>query len=160
MKNNTEEPHRFKLLEHFVAPIVVGLVVLVGQFFIQPFIAQRQEILTAGWQAKRNCYIQAVNLVNQKFASMKWDGPDAANVEYKKSNPPTSEELNKCYTELILFSENKEIIRIYLACFGILPEMRPIKQEYRIKLLELMRKDLKFKAMHIEPDLVKFIVIP
>jgi hypothetical protein len=69
-------------------------------------------------------------------------------------------DVNKCYTELLLFSENKEIIRTYLACFGILPELRPIQQSYRIKLLDLMREDLKFEAMHIEPDLVKFIVIP
>ena len=158
-KKNTNRDGK-SVYEYLVAPIVVGLVVLIGQFFLQPVTAQRQAMLIERWQAKRNSYIQAVNMVNQKYASMEWHGPDAVTEEYKKGNPPTAEAINQCYSELLLYSENKEILRTYLACFGILPEMNPIQQAYRIKLLELMRNDLKFEAINIEPDLVKFIVIP
>jgi hypothetical protein len=91
---------------------------------------------------------------------MKWEGKDAVNVEYAKSSPPIAEEVNKCYDELLLFSENKEIIRSYLACFGILPDMRPIQASYRIQLIGLMRNDLQFEGIDIQPDLVKFVVIP
>ena len=157
-KHNNKEGK--SVYEYLVAPIVVGLVVLVGQFVLQPKIAQRQEALTERWKAKRNCYVKAKNLVNQKFASMKWEGKDAVNVEYAKSSPPIAEEVNKCYDELLLFSENKEIIRSYLACFGILPDMRPIQASYRIQLIGLMRNDLQFEGIDIQPDLVKFVVIP
>src|ERR1039457_4148319 len=96
-KNNNKEGK--SVYEYLVAPIVVGLVVLVGQFVLQPKIAQRQEALTERWKAKRDCYVKAMNLVNQKFASMKWEGKDAVNVEYAKSSPPIAEEVNKCYDE-------------------------------------------------------------
>ena len=157
-KNSNKEDK--SVYEYLVAPIIVGLVVLVGQFVLQPKIAQRQEALTERWKAKRDCYIKAMNLVNQKFASMKWEGKDAAKIEYAKSNPPIAEEVNECYDELLLFSENKEIIRNYLACFGVLPDMRPIQASYRIQMIGLMRNDLQFEEIDIQPDLVKFFVIP
>jgi len=91
---------------------------------------------------------------------MKWVGKDAAKVEYAASNPPTAEEVNECYDELLLFSENKEIIRNYLACFGVLTDMKPIQPSYRIQMIALMRSDLQFEGIDIPPDLVKFVVIP
>jgi hypothetical protein len=57
---NTNKKEGKSVYEYLVAPIVVGLVVLIGQFVLQPKIAQRQEALTERWIAKRDCYIKPI----------------------------------------------------------------------------------------------------
>ena len=145
-------------IEPVLSPIIVGVVLLLGQFLIQPRIAAREHFNKAKWDAKREVYAKAIKLVNQKFASIgSWEGPDVPpNIRsIPVGEPPSREELNQCYAELALFS-SRSILRAFLGCFGT--PASPIKPEHRMELIRLMRADLGLGQTDIRPDDVWFFV--
>lgn len=139
-------------------PIITGLVLLGGQFVIQPRIAAREHFNKAKWDAKRGVYAKAIKLVNQKFASIgTWEGPDVPPSirSMPVGEPPSREELNQCYAELALYS-SRSILRAFLGCFGTPPG--PIKPEHRMELIRLMRADLGLGQTDIRSEDVWFFV--
>jgi len=56
---------KFSFLRDLLSPVLVGVVVLLGQWVIQPLIAQKAELL----KAKQEAYWEAVCLVNQFYRS-------------------------------------------------------------------------------------------
>ena len=152
------EKNKKFLFEHFIGPAVVGLVVLFGQFFIQPSIASKEHAQTHHWEAKRDCYVRCINLVNKKFLSLMWIGKDAS-LPYPLGAPPSAEEVNQTYAELSLFSEDHEILKLFIKCFGQSSEKK-IEQNDRIQLILAMRKDLGFGKIQIKDEDVKLFVVP
>ena len=143
-------------IEHLIGPAVVGIVVLLGQLLIQPLIQSKAE----RWNAKRTAYLAALKVVNQKYDSMPWYGPDAPSRSVPLQEPPPSAEVNNSYTELMLYSDNNDLITKYLDCFGVRNTNEPIHMATRNELINLMRRDLGFRAVDIRPENVKFIKIP
>ncbi len=150
----------WRIAKLFAAPAIMAVFVLAGQLLVNPVIAEKTVRRTQRWESKSRVYVDAIKLVNQKFNSIRWHGPNAVDVEYKLGKPPSSADINNTYTRLALFTDNKDIIRYYLACFGTLVEERPIKQEHRITLITLMREDLGFEDIALNKELVKFVVVP
>src|SRR5688572_1494305 len=144
--------------EHLIGPLAVGLIVLAGQFFLQPMIAFKEHSKTHHWEAKRDCYVKCINLVNKKFLSLMWLGEDAK-LPYPLGTPPTAEEVNQCYAELSLFSENHDALKLFIRCFGQSLD-KTIKQDDRIQLIHALRKDLGFNQIVINPEDVKPFVVP
>jgi hypothetical protein len=144
--------------EHLVGPLVVGLVVLIGQFFLQPQIAVREHSQTHHWEAKRDCYVKCLNLVNKKFLSLMWLG-EHSQLPYPLGTPPTAEEVNQCYAELSLFAESGDSIRLFIKCFGQSSD-KTIKLDDRVQLIHAMRKDLGFDPIVLNPEDVKLFVVP
>ena len=160
MKINKENGNSSPWLQHIVGPIVVGLVVLLGQFFIQPKITERGQARTEHWEAKRESYVKCLNLVNKKFLSITWQGKDGVDTTpHSLGAPPTIEEANQCYAELSLFTTDTEVLSLFIKCFGESTD-RKVEQQDRIRLIQAMRKDLGFEQMQFNPELVKLFVLP
>jgi len=129
-------------LQFLAFPVATALIVLLGQFVIQPKIAARGHFEQTKWDARRQLYVRALELVNQKFASISaWSGADVPSGagEIPPSPVPSRDEVNQVYAELALFSSVK-IMRSFLACFGLPPGS--ITAESRLSLIQEMREDL------------------
>lgn len=147
-------------LQYLLFPIVVGLVVLLGQFLIQPRIAARQHLDKTRWDARREVYAKALGLVNRKFASVSgWHGQSvpAAAAEIAAGPAPTREAVNDVYSELALFS-SPEILRAFLACFGM--PNGPITGGARFNLIKLMRADLGLGPVDFDETTIQFFLKP
>lgn len=144
-------------LTELVYPIITGLVLLGGQFLIQPRIAAREHFDRAKWDAKREMFSKAIALVNQKFGSIgDWQGSDVpSNVDTAVAgDPPSREEVNQCYAELALYS-SRIIVRAFMACFG-----HTITATHRMNLIAVMRKDLGFGDSDLHPEDAWFVLKP
>ncbi len=136
-------------VQYVAFPTLTALIVLVGQFVVQPRIAARGHFQQAKWDARRQLYVRALELVNQKYASTRWAGPDVPTsaTEIALSAPPSRDHVNQVYAELALYS-SVTIMRAYLACFGMPPGS--ITVEARLKLVQEMRRDLGLEASDLD----------
>jgi hypothetical protein len=139
-----------------IFPIVTGLVLLGGQFVIQPRIAAREHFNRAKWDAKRDMYKRTISVVNEKFSSIdQWVGkdvpPDAATIT--PSEPPSAVDVNQCYAELAIYS-NRDVLRAFIQCFT------DPNAATRTQLLGLMRQDLGLGSTDIDEDDTWFVLEP
>ncbi|OYD13990.1 hypothetical protein CH333_09270 [candidate division WOR-3 bacterium JGI_Cruoil_03_44_89] len=137
------------IFEKLIIPVIVGLVVLLGQFFIQPRIAKRTVQQQEHWNAKQVAYNRAIKLVNQRFGSAKWTGPAVPSNYTPFSTRPVLKELNNCYTELCLVAENREIPKLFGKIF-----LQTSSAADRGELISLMRRDLYGASTAIPSDSV------
>lgn len=124
------------LVEWFLAPIMVGLVVLLGQYWLQPKITEKEQIKTQKIQEKKEVYIEAAILINQLWSSINWSGKSGGGVE------PIPERVNNCAARLLLVSETKEVPVAFLSLFQKSTVNNALKSEDRIAFLNLLRKDM------------------
>ncbi len=125
--------------------------VLVGQFFLQPLIAQKTLAREELWRSKLNAYVEAIEIVNQKFLSATWSGPDFSGKSYTTGEPPTSEKVNNAYAKLALLSDDPSVPHAYLACIEAYPSERPVGLNHRTKFITLCRKDLGTTDLNLDP---------
>jgi hypothetical protein len=147
------------MLQFLVFPVATALIVLLGQFVIQPKIAARGHFEQTKWDARRQLYVRALELVNQKFASVSWSGSDVptAAATAPLSPPPSRDQVNQVYAELALFS-SVVVMRSFLACFGLPPGS--LTAAGRLTLIQEMRNDLGLaKSDLLESDTFFFVKV-
>src|SRR5690349_9886945 len=138
------------MIQYFVSPIVVGFVVLLGQLFVQPYIAERSLARQELWRSKFNAYVEAIEVVNQKFLSLDWKAPGVTST-YTRGEPPTDEKVNNAYAKLALLAGDPKVPHAYLACFGVYPAETPVKTDNRTDFIALCRKDLGSTSPDLDP---------
>ena len=62
------------VMEKFLGSTLMGILVLAGQFIIQPRIAEISFIKQEIWKQKLDVYSETIELLNQYFASRRWCG--------------------------------------------------------------------------------------
>lgn len=125
------------VFEKLVAPVIAGLVLLIGQFLIRLRVAKSNVQHQGHWMAKQVAYKKAMDIINQQLGSAKWSGPDVPNNYTPFSARPDPKKLNDCYAELCLVTENKEIPKLFVKIFS-----ETSSAADRGELISLMRKDL------------------
>jgi len=99
-----------KLLESLIVPVVVAIIMLIGQFFLHPIIQEKITSKSELWLEKKEAFTDAINIVAKQFNS------DL--VETDKHIPtkdkPTLEEINNILSQLYMFSENDEIPKKFI----------------------------------------------
>lgn len=144
---------------NLIAPLVVGIIVLLGQSLLQPYVAEKVQSKTQRWDAKREAFISALSVVDQQFAAHPFTlGPDIANEPALSGAEPSAEALNTAYRALVLYANDRRIIDAYIGCLGVRKGQDQVWHQERIQLVELMRKELGFDALNLKPDDVRFFV--
>ena len=87
-----------------IGPIIIALIVIGAQFIIQPLMQQRITAQIELWLQKKQVYIKTIELIDKRFDSMKFKDSEP------KRNPPTTDEINNVYRQLLFFCDNGEIL--------------------------------------------------
>jgi len=125
-----------RFIESIIGPSIVGLVVLLGQFCIQPLIEERQFQKKELLRLKQASYIEAITILNEYSHLIRID---------KAKNPSDDDQANNVMAKLVLLSDDKQISESF---WGILfykkKENDNFKDlfEYREALIRLMRQDI------------------
>ena len=137
------------LFEHLIAPLIIGIVVLFGQFLLQPAIQERAASRTDLWAQKRDAYIDAIALVDKKYDSLSFGTP------VRTGPAPTDSEINEIYGRLAMTADNTEIITMFQRF------MDAASQDYhspanRGKFILLLRSDLGQPSTGLRPEEVTY----
>ena len=112
---------------------------------------------------KIDIYYEALTIVNKYLASQEWKGEDnlpPLKLRNTGTTQPTEMEINNCFSKLCLYTENKEILLLYLDFF----DKRRNDNPTTVKLANftsLLRKDLGYENSFLDPkkDEYKWIFI-
>jgi hypothetical protein len=153
-----EDSHT-KWIVHLVAPLVVGIIVLLGQSLLQPWVSETIHARTERWNAKRSAFAQALAVVNKQLAAHPFNvGPDTANGPVQAAMEPDPSEINSAYDNLVLLADNRDIVDAFLGCFGAREGQTMVWHNERVRLWGLMRAELGFKPIDLKPEDVRFWV--
>ncbi len=153
----TKDKESIGTFQYFIAPLIVGIVILLGQSLVQPYVAEKINAKTKRWDAKQNAFLEALLVVDQQITAYPFNiGPDVPNTPAQKGEPPNANDINKAYEKLILFAEDRNIVEAFLGCFGARPGQKFVWHEDRVRLMQLMRKELGFDQIDINNEDVKF----
>ena len=147
------------LIAPLVTGIVVGLVMLGGQFLVQPRIAERTQSRTEGWNERRDIFLRATELAIQQFESLQMMSPKPGipSIPSKLREPPSAEQINRVYYELVLVARSSRTIQAFL---NVIPEMNKNKRVTLGDMLEFIyaaRGELGFEEMRLKNDQVFFL---
>jgi len=129
---DTQKPKGGFWLQYFVAPVIVGLLIFILQFFLQPSLEKKKTIEKELWLEKKEAFIKSIQLVDQKFETLKFNENDTLNIEFKNF-----EEVNTTYVKLLLLSENQDIPKEFWKFFdNRIKEFSPAQRGEYILLLK------------------------
>ena len=132
-------------LQHLIGPtatgILVGIIVLVGQFFINPVIAHKEAQRAELQRAKQEVYLAAVDLVDRFYLSLPWKTTDGQAMNLQLGLRPSREEINQCYAKLILVEDDNSVSDAFLSCFGH-GSVQGFSVAFRDAMVNQMRRDL------------------
>ena len=125
--------------------IIVALVVIVAQFFIQPAMQRKVTSQSELWLHKKDVYIKTIELVDKRFDSMEFKDAKPIN------EPPTSKEINSIYRQLLVFCDDDKILTDFEKIMNISVEGY-CSPANRGKFIKLLRKDLGKSKLSIIDD--------
>jgi hypothetical protein len=106
---NTEPSKDSNWLKNLLGAVIVGLIVLIGQIFVNPIIARGVKIQESILEQRYAACDKAINILQRRFASAALTGPNAP-ANYKPSeSSPTQLEINVVYTLLSLYCTNSSV---------------------------------------------------
>jgi len=137
------------IFKYLCGPIIVGIIMLVAQFFLQPLIQEKIKAQEELWLHKKQVYIKAIELVDKRFDSMIFGNSEPIAKE------PTTKEINDVFRDLLMVCDNEKIIISFSKFMDISVEgyCCPINRGAFIKLL---RKDLGKSTLTIEDDKIPY----
>ena len=128
------------IFEKLIAPIIVGVVVLLGQWLIQPMIGEATSQKVELLNTKQVVYLDALKLLDRLYLSFSWEDEIGKPTNPKLGERPKCEEFNQCFARLLLVEDNKAVSDQFLCCCGY--TYTNISGTYRKDLINLMRRDL------------------
>lgn len=138
------------IFQHLIAPVIVGVVVICGQFVVQPSIQERVASRTDLSMQKRELYIDALALVDKKYDSLSWPNASAPGAA------PTDAEINKIYRELLLVADDAAIIRMFREFMDTSSDDGYHSAANRGEFLLLMRSDLNQPSTNLAPGEIPY----
>jgi hypothetical protein len=158
MNHRTDDTPKKSFLREILVGIVVGIAVLVGQYFIQPRITEQETIRNFRLDEKRESYFQAITLVDQLWGSITWEKDGKASPA-KKTIPPSANVVNDCAAKLYLVSNDKEVPIAFMSLFQHSMTNNQLDSGDRIKFFQLLEKDLFGKETSgVDADNLPFMV--
>ena len=134
--------------------VIVGLVVLAGQIFINPIVAKRVKTQESITEKRYEVCESAVNLLQRRLASAKITGksvPDGYTPPEKY--PPTQLEINVTYTLLTIYCKSRTIADEFFAATG----PKKINPADIIKFVSAVRKELVDKGSTVDKIQYRFL---
>lgn len=145
-------------IQYFVAPIIVGLIMLFGQSVVQPLVTEKIHIDTERWNEKRDVFTKVLVVVDKQFSAHPFKiGTDGPNRSIQYGPEPEPEEINSAFNNLVLVVDDRQIVDAFNGCFGRRKGQKIVRHEEKLKLLNLMRKELNFGPADLKSDDVYFV---
>lgn len=119
-------------IQYFIAPIVTATVIA-RQYFLLPKLEREKTKEVELWKNKKDTFIKAINLIDEKYETLNF-GDGMSSVFNKE------QEVNKIYTELLLFSKDAEIPEMFWKFFD--SKTAILSAQDRGKFISILRKDL------------------
>jgi|GEM_PF-2423115 len=142
MSHHTTNPRKERpFLQHLIGPAIVGIIVLIGQYFINPVIADKEAKSDELQRSKQEVYLAAVDLVDRFYLSLPWKTTDGQAMNPKLGLRPEREEINQCFAKIILVENDNVVSDAFLRCLGHSSE-RGFSVAFRDALINAMRHDL------------------
>lgn len=110
---------------------------------------KRQNFLNA----KKEVYYEAIDLANREYAFMEFtDSSGKIMTNYSRdrgTKKPTEYEVNTCFSKLCIYSDDRNILKLYKKLFLYDPKGKPI--QVLEDFVNLLRKDLGYGEGIITP---------
>ncbi len=106
-------------LKYLFSPVIVGLVVLLGQSYISPKVAREVKKEESILEQRYKACESAVNILQRRLASVEITGTSVPEwYEPPEKNPPTQLEINTVYTLLKIYGQSQTIAEEFFAATG------------------------------------------
>jgi hypothetical protein len=138
-----------KLLQYLVGPVVVGVVVVLAQYIIQPKIQKASTAESELWRAKRDVYMKVITVLDRRFDSMNYKG--AAPV----TEGPVPSEINEIFRELLIMCDNDEIPARFTKFMNVAVEGY-CSPANRGEFINMLRLDLGKRSFSITPGEIPY----
>lgn len=134
--------------------VLSGTVLLLLQLIVTPRIERNKTIQQELWKAKKDAFLNAVELIDRTLAVTVWEGA-AVPKDYAPNfdQIPKSDEINTQLRLLLLLSNNPEISTMFLRPFTGGGTFSPSD---RGRFISLLRTELFSTAARFDPDKVPF----
>lgn len=101
-----------------VTGLVVGVVMLVGQYFIDPLRERKRLKLQEEWMAKKAAFSYAVEMMDRQLAAAGWEGESVPEGYKPFGSAPSRVEINSANAMLVLSADSIEIPIKFVAFFA------------------------------------------
>ncbi|MEN6424913.1 MAG: hypothetical protein ABFE13_06100 [Phycisphaerales bacterium] len=100
-------------------PVIVGLIVLAGQIFVDPRVAERVKVQESITQKRNEACEKAIELLQRSLASATFKGAKVPmGYSPPEKSPPTQLELNVAYNLLLIYCRSQTIAQEFFAATG------------------------------------------
>jgi len=140
--------------EFWANAIIQVLILGILIFVFQKYFEHKLEPLTAAetlkrqnfLNAKKDVYYEAIDLANREYAFIEFtdsSGTILTNFPRDRgTKKPTEFEVNTCFSKLCIYSDDREILKLYKKFFKYDPTGKPI--QVLEDFINLLRKDLGY----------------
>jgi hypothetical protein len=112
------EPVSFHWIPNILAPVVVGIVVLLGQFFINPITARKTKHEETLLQKRYEASERAADVLYKLMASFAWTGPGSIPGRVPEVEAPSELEINQAFVRLAIYGTSGDIATKYQKLVG------------------------------------------
>lgn len=156
-----EHSSMFKiLLTSSFSGIVVAVITLLAQLWLQPTIIERQLRKTEQLTAKKEAYVQAMTLVNQLWSAITWVRGDSK--WFNAGLAPDVNLINECHARLLLVTGDPRLPDTFLDMFDkAYAKDGRLRGNDRVLFVNRLRQDLYGEPLNLA-DLgpTKFLLNP
>lgn len=152
-------------LEHLFGPLIVGIVVLAGQWFIAPIVAKGVKTQESILEQRYKAYENAVNILQRHLASVKIAG-DKVPQWYTPTEGarPSQVETNVAYTLLAIYEKNGTASRQFrYAIAGTkdqsTAETKKIDPRDIVKFISAVREELGVDSKGLSNDEFTYLFV-
>lgn len=125
-----------QFMQYLIGPLGVGIVVLLGQLWIQPKIAHKSLVEEQQWRTKYEACLEALRLADAMLSHYSWE--NVKDTDIIKEDIKTSE-VRRCYAKLVCSCDNRDVLYIFKKIF-----FEPITPDIVVDLRDAIRKELGF----------------
>lgn len=138
-----------EILKALIGPLVVALIMLIAQFFLQPIIQEKIKAQEELWLHKKQVCIKTIELIDKRFDSMNFRDSEPI-IEAPKPN-----EINNVFRELLMVCDDEKII-IRFQKFMDTSIEDYCSPATRGAFVKLLRKDLGKSKLSIADDKIPY----
>ncbi|TKJ37096.1 MAG: hypothetical protein CEE38_09355 [Planctomycetes bacterium B3_Pla] len=117
-ENKPESSWLRKAFWNLIGPIIVGLMAMLGQLYVNPIVAKRVKTQESIAEKRYEVCENAIGLLQKSLASSPWNRAGLPEGYTPPEKPPTQLELNLTYSLLATYGTSGGIADEFLYAFG------------------------------------------
>ena len=134
------------ILQFFISPLAVAILMLFAQYFLQPLIQKKITSSNELWLNKKEILVKSIDIAYRYWDSEKFDDIRGNHITISK---PSSSELNQILSGLYLSVDNQDVITKFTALFS-----ENISPGLIGDYIKSVRKELNQKELTIPSDMM------